>query len=226
MSYVSHAQDPRRKIGGIAGTIAINATIGVLVVTGLSYSGFVHTDTYDPILQFPTPPKPTPPPPEVEPQPTPSMAAERPVAPLPPIPLPPQPGPQVDQFDPDAKPLPDVLRNPDPGPSVTPTPRPAPSFTPKGARPDGNPRNWITTDDYPARALRSEIEGTARYRVVVGTNGRVSSCEIVSPTGNAQLDQATCRLITRRAQFEPATDENGAKVLGTYSGTVRWEIPR
>ena len=44
-------------------------------------------------------------------------------------------------------------------------------------------------------------------------------------TGNGQLDAATCRYIERRARFEPATDESGAKVIGSYTGTVKWEIP-
>ena len=41
----------------------------------------------------------------------------------------------------------------------------------------------------------------------------------------AALDDATCRLISRRAQFDPATDETGARVPGTYTGSVRWELP-
>ena len=61
--------------------------------------------------------------------------------------------------------------------------------------------------------------------MIVGTNGKVSSCEITRPSGNGQLDGATCRYISQRARFDPATDDTGAKVVGTYSGTVSWEIP-
>ena len=41
----------------------------------------------------------------------------------------------------------------------------------------------------------------------------------------AGLDAATCKLLTRRARFEAASDETGAKIVGSYSGSVRWEIP-
>ena len=84
----------------------------------------------------------------------------------------------------------------------------------------------MTADDYPSRDLRDGNEGTALFRVVVGSNGRVSACEIVRSSGHAGLDAATCKAVTARARFTPATDENGARVVGTYSSSVRWQIPR
>jgi protein TonB len=84
----------------------------------------------------------------------------------------------------------------------------------------------VTTDDYPSRDLRQGNEGTTAFRVVIGSNGRVSACEVVRSSGHPGLDNATCEAVTARARFEPATDENGAKVVGTYSNSVRWQIPR
>jgi protein TonB len=53
-----------------------------------------------------------------------------------------------------------VAEPPPPAPVIIVPPPPAapppPSFTPKGAVPKGNPANWATTNDYPARALREE----------------------------------------------------------------------
>lgn len=120
----------------------------------------------------------------------------------------------------------------DPAPYVAPTPvptftvpTPRPLFTIKGPRPANSQSQWVTTDDYPSRDIRAEHTGTARYRVVVGTNGRVTSCEIVKSSGWAGLDQATCANVSKRARFEPGTDENGAKAVDTYTGTVSWQIP-
>jgi len=114
----------------------------------------------------------------------------------------------------------------DPGPRIEPVVEPTrPFFAPKRARPTNDPLRWISTDDYPARALRAEAEGIAAYRLIVGTNGRVSACEVVRSTGNGVLDDATCDNIALRARFEAATDDTGAKVVGSYSGTVKWEIP-
>ncbi|KRA83821.1 hypothetical protein ASD76_07340 [Altererythrobacter sp. Root672] len=63
------------------------------------------------------------------------------------------------------------------------------------------------------------------YSLIIGSNGRVSACDVVRSSGNSQLDEATCRLITRRARFDPATDGSGAKIIGSFSGTVLWQIP-
>src|SRR5690606_7423072 len=100
---------------------------------------------------------------------------------------------------------------PDPGPIVTPSPIPTPLIQPVAAAPSNDVRRWITSDDYPRRSLVDGSEGLARYRLIVGTNGRVSSCEITTSTGDTLLDQTTCRLLTREARFTPATDGNGAK---------------
>lgn len=222
MSYVSQVQDPRWRAGALAGTIAINAAIGAIVVIGLTTVGLKPEDPpLRPIVEFKTQP-----PPETPPSPTPTVeaAASKPVAPDTDIRLTPVPVPSVAPFDPTDL-VPTVVPTPDPGPSIAPLPRPSPSFTPTAAQPTNDARRWISTDDYPRRSLVDGNEGTARYRLVIGTTGRVSSCEILASTGDRLLDDATCRLITRRARFEPATDETGAKVLGTYTGTVRWQIP-
>lgn len=213
--------DPSRRAKAIIAVGAIHAVLAYGLVTGL---GGVIRDPFAPPLvgtQIPLPP--LPPPPEPTPEDPVLPTVQDPVAPLPPIPLP-QPGPARDPFDPDAAVLPEVPGVPNPGPTASP-PRPAPSFTPTLARPANRPSSWISNNDYPRRPLVAGAEGTARYRLIVGTNGRVSSCEITHSTGNAQLDQATCRLIAQRARFEPATGQDGAKVLGAYSGTVRWNIP-
>ncbi|ANC50469.1 hypothetical protein CP97_14783 [Aurantiacibacter atlanticus] len=53
----------------------------------------------------------------------------------------------------------------------------------------------------------------------------MNACEIIGSTGHASLDNATCRLIERRARFDPATSTSGETVVGTYTGTVTWQIP-
>jgi len=103
---------------------------------------------------------------------------------------------------------------------------PPPRVQPKGATPRGNPANWATTNDYPTRALREEREGTTGFRVTVGPDGRVTSCDITSSSGSSDLDEATCSNVTRRARFNPATDGEGQPTSGSYSNRVRWVIPK
>ncbi|PEQ12355.1 energy transducer TonB [Novosphingobium sp. PC22D] len=112
-----------------------------------------------------------------------------------------------------------------PAAPVAPPPAPPPPKGPTRApEPRNNPGDWATTNDYPSRALREERAGTTGFRVTVGTNGRVVDCVITSSSGHADLDEATCKNVSRRARFKPAL-ENGQEVQSTYSNRIRWVIP-
>jgi TonB family protein len=89
--------------------------------------------------------------------------------------------------------------------------------------PKGIAGEWIQAGDYPSSA--GSAEGTTRFRLAVGINGRVSACTITESSGNSSLDAATCQAMTRRARFEPATDTNGKKVPSEYSNKVVWKKP-
>ncbi|MDG2526610.1 energy transducer TonB [Stenotrophomonas sp. HITSZ_GD] len=68
---------------------------------------------------------------------------------------------------------------------------------------------------YPARALRSGVEGSVTARLQVDANGRVSDAEIVSRTGarDRDLDRAVLNTV-RDWRFEPAM-RNGRAVATT-----------
>jgi protein TonB len=102
----------------------------------------------------------------------------------------------------------------------------ATAVEPAIATPLGHPGDWATADDYPPSDLRLTHEGTSRFSLVVGTDGRVTACAITRSSGWPGLDGATCRLVTKRARFRAATDGAGAKVPGNYASAIRWMIPR
>ncbi|KLE35188.1 energy transducer TonB [Aurantiacibacter luteus] len=229
MSYANAVATPADRAKAAASVVAIHAGIGALLVTGLAVTGIIEKEDDGIIgidLKDPLPPPPPPPEPIDQLPPTPTSPPV--AAPLPPIPLN-RPNPtfvELPRFDPG----PTVpLANP-PGPPIVvppapPAPPPTPAFTPTLASPRNGPTGWITNDDYPRRDLARENEGSARYRLVVGSNGRVDACEITSSTGHDGLDAATCRLIQSRARFDAATNAQGERVVGTYTGSVTWRIP-
>lgn len=222
MSYLDHRQSLRQRAASGGAVIAIQVGIGLALVTGLTISGFGPERERRVIginIDDDPPPPPPPTPPAVE---TPTQTA---MAPVPRIELTPVPAPQIEPLRPLEPTLSYVPTPPAPAPTLAPIPQPSPSFAPKRPVPLGNPGSWITTDDYPAAPLRRGIEGMAGYRLVIGSDGRVTACELTRSSGSAQLDDATCRYLTRRARFSPATDANGATTVGTWTGTVEWRIP-
>ncbi len=94
------------------------------------------------------------------------------------------------------------------------------------ARPKGSPGEWVTTDDYPASALRNGQQGRAGFRLDIGTDGRPSACTITQTSGSSDLDQATCRNLMRRARFNAARDLAGTPIPSSYSNSVVWRLPQ
>lgn len=194
----------------------IHVLVGYALVTGLAYEAakkVIQKVTTVDIKEEVKKEEPPPPPPKKDLPPPPI------VAPPPKVNLAPPPQMTVVSEPPPAPPPMVVLP---PAPAAPPPPR----FSPKGAIAKGNPGNWATTNDYPARALREEREGTTGFRVSVGPDGRVTDCQITSSSGHADLDQATCDNVRRRARFTPATDGEGNPTTGSYSNRVRWVIPK
>ncbi len=193
----------------------IHIAVGYALVTGLAYSAakqiLKKVTTVD-IKDEPPPPPPPPPPPDAKLPPPPI------VAPPPPVNVAPPAAP-VFQTVPVAPPAP-------PPPVLVPAPPSAPRFTATAPQPKGSPADWATPDDYPSRPLRELVQGTTAFRVQVGPNGRVTSCEVTASSGNAELDAATCKLVTARARFNPGKGEDGQPTTTSYSNRVKWVIPK
>lgn len=81
---------------------------------------------------------------------------------------------------------------------------------------------YYSADDYPARALREEAQGTVRFRLTVLPNGRVGTCTITASSGSAVLDTATCRILTSRLRYR--SERPGGPVAGADLGWVRYVI--
>jgi protein TonB len=83
----------------------------------------------------------------------------------------------------------------------------------------------VSNDDYPPAAIRNEEQGTTRFTLTVGPNGRVTNCSVTGSSGSSSLDSTTCRLMTSRARFTPASNSAGQPTTDTVSGAIRWVLP-
>lgn len=217
MAYADHSQSSSRTVSIIIVAI-IHAVLGYAFVTGLGIKyvkkAAEQLNVID-VAEEPPPPEeepppPPPPPPDMPPPPPPPPTAPPPMISLPsnaPVLAPPPP--------------------PSPPPAAPPAPPapPPPPVVSKAAQARGNPAGWITSDDYPSRALRDEAQGRVTASWTVNEQGRAENCQIVSSSGNADLDEATCALVLRRARYTPALDASGKPMRTTARQSWKWTIP-
>ena len=209
MSYLDQPQMSTRKMVAIVLVVILHAFLGYAFMTGLAYNVVkkvvVDLKTFDVNEAAPPPP---PPPPDID-LPPPPVAAPPPLVQL-------------------NNPPPPIVQVAPPPPVVAPPPPPAPPpvIQPIRASPRGKMQDLVTADDYPSASLRNNEEGVTRYRLDVGADGKVVACTVTGSSGHPALDDASCRLLTRRARFNPAKDSSGQAVGSVWSQSVRWQIPK
>lgn len=93
------------------------------------------------------------------------------------------------------------------------------------AAPTGSPGDWIRPDDYPATALRLEMEGITVFHLTVDTAGKPSRCDIVESSGFDVLDTATCERLMANARFSAPRNERGQPAESIFRSRVVWQIP-
>ena len=82
----------------------------------------------------------------------------------------------------------------------------------------------FAVEDYPPEALAQGVQGSTEFRLQLNKAGRVEKCEIERSSGNAALDQATCRVITSRARFYPAINAAGRATPSVFTGMIEWKM--
>jgi protein TonB len=76
--------------------------------------------------------------------------------------------------------------------------------------------------DYPIAARKAGAEGAVAVRYTVGIDGKVEDCNIIQSSGNADLDETTCRLVQRRFKYAPARDADGRPTAQVVTKLYEW----
>ena len=139
--------------------------------------------------------------------------------------MPPEPAPVTLQPLPPVQQL--VIYDPPevPAPRVEIAPPPQPARTIEPARARANLASYVSDEDYPSSAVRNEEQGTTRFRLGVGPDGRVTECTVTGSSGSSALDSATCRLMKQRARFTPARDSAGKATGDSVASAIHWVLP-
>lgn len=78
--------------------------------------------------------------------------------------------------------------------------------------------------NYPLAALRDNAQGSVRLVVSVDPEGRVSKCFVTQSSGHEAFDKAACDGMEQFAMFDPARDEMGRPVAGSYATVITYRF--
>jgi len=216
MAYADQPTMTPRKAVAIGLVVLLHVVIGYAFVTGLAFN-VIKKAAQDlkvvDIKDQPPPPeqKPPPPPPQQQNVPPPPIVAPPPIVQTPSL-------------------APPVVTVPTPPPVVPPitvaaTPAPAPPVISQAASAKGNPSSWVSPEDYPPSAQREERQGSVGIGFTINEQGRIDNCHVTSSSGSPDLDDATCRLVTRRGRYSPAKDAAGNPTKQSAALRFKWVLP-
>lgn len=145
--------------------------------------------------------------------------------------LPPPPPPPPTRIEVPTAPLPPFTTQPtelgNGGITVvtnTPPPSNPPSLKPVGIERAAAPITAThTVPPYPPIARRIGAEGTVTLRLTVGTDGRVSTADIVTSAGRADLDEAAQGWILGHWRYRPAL-KDGNPAVAQLLATVTYSL--
>ena len=87
------------------------------------------------------------------------------------------------------------------------------------------PATWLESGDYPHMPLMMGQGGFVQFRFDVDVEGKVAGCYILERTSPDQFADTVCRVLTKRARFQPALDERGKAVRSYFVSKVKFVMP-
>ena len=93
------------------------------------------------------------------------------------------------------------------------------------ATPLRSPGEWLRSADYPGPMMFKGNQALVQFRLEVDELGAVTNCHIQGHTKPEGFADLTCKLIIKRAKFQPALDAAGKPAKSYYVNRVHWLIP-
>lgn len=224
------AADPKDRWKGITAAVAVNAALGLMIVSGLNVR--IVNEAVDRLktfnLQQPPPPPPVPPPPRPKPQPEMKKPQGAPAKKA-------EPSPIV------APPTPLPVRSPLPAAKIAGTGNASTSGagtsgTGTGAGGSGYGAGGGGSGNFtPARKLTKIPDreyrrfastglpyGNVAISIRVNPDGSVSNCRVVRSSGSPSADSLMCQLTEEYVRFSPARDPSGRAIAQDVTWVPNW----
>ena len=87
------------------------------------------------------------------------------------------------------------------------------------ATPQFSPDGWLPTGTIPFSEFAKFAGGGNMVRLMLGTDGKPTSCHVHSPTLSQALNDRICQLLMEKASFTPAKDASGEAIASYWLGS-------
>jgi protein TonB len=220
--YAAQQRKPGKHIAGIGIVLVMHLLLGWALVSGLArkvvevIKNPIETKIIEEVKPPPPPPENLPPPPKTLPPP-PSFVPPPEVVVAPP----PTPAPAITVTP--------VVPPPAPPVAIAPAPAPAPPAPPATAV---APVMQLTNasackPEYPAAALKAEVQGTTTIRFTIDANGKVASADIVKSSGPSRehrvLDRTAVQSLSG-CSFRAGRDASGQPITAATTVEYVWKL--
>lgn len=96
----------------------------------------------------------------------------------------------------------------------------------RAVTPKGSIGSWITANDYPDKSAWSGKQGYWAARLDIDESGTVTACHVLDETRPAEFAALACKLLVKRAKFEPALDRSGNAIKSFYATGGMFFLPK
>ena len=85
---------------------------------------------------------------------------------------------------------------------------------------------WVRAlqTEYPRRMVRDEKSAYVRVRLIVGPDGKPTSCHIQMQVPHPDFSETACDGLMRHARFEPALDAQGQAIPSYFTTSIIYQI--
>jgi hypothetical protein len=83
-------------------------------------------------------------------------------------------------------------------------------------------QDWISSPTLTNIYSNSHPSHPIAFKLTVDGEATVTDCEILSSSGNPQVDQAVCGLLLKNARFIAGRNGDGSAMIASYTNVIRW----
>lgn len=77
---------------------------------------------------------------------------------------------------------------------------------------------------YPSEMIRAGRSAYIRIRLIVGTDGKLSSCNVQIEAQHPVFQETACRILMRHARFEPTLDARGSPIASYFTTAIIYRV--